>query len=186
MEARTSVRAKTAGSGRPAAKAAAPRAAARQAKAGNGAGGMINLSAVFSASGLAAELAKAADALTTAAESGEFCGALERNLELWVAIKTLAGRSNGQLDPESRDTLIRVADQVADATFQIARVFDPEAVLPFATIDLEVAQGLVNGALNRAIRERAYYLWLEAGAPHGEDQQFWYSAEREIRAALAA
>jgi len=29
---------------------------------------------------------------------------------------------------------------------------------------------------------RAYQLWLEAGRPHGEDEEHWYRAERELRA----
>lgn len=33
-----------------------------------------------------------------------------------------------------------------------------------------------------AIRDRAYALWLEAGAPEGNDWQFWHEAERELAA----
>jgi hypothetical protein len=30
------------------------------------------------------------------------------------------------------------------------------------------------------IRERAYELWQEAGAPEGDDLRFWHQAEREL------
>jgi hypothetical protein len=30
------------------------------------------------------------------------------------------------------------------------------------------------------IRERAYFKWLEAGCPDGNDNEFWLSAEREL------
>jgi hypothetical protein len=30
------------------------------------------------------------------------------------------------------------------------------------------------------IQERAYHLWLEAGRPHGTEQEHWYRAEREL------
>ena len=29
------------------------------------------------------------------------------------------------------------------------------------------------------IQTRAYYLWMKAGCPHGQDQRFWFQAERE-------
>src|SRR4051794_35333866 len=33
------------------------------------------------------------------------------------------------------------------------------------------------------VRERAYYLWQQAGAPHGRDHDFWHQAhEEETRA----
>jgi hypothetical protein len=34
-----------------------------------------------------------------------------------------------------------------------------------------------------AIRERAYALWQQDGGVHGRADQYWYQAEREIRAA---
>jgi hypothetical protein len=30
------------------------------------------------------------------------------------------------------------------------------------------------------IRDRAYALWLSDGAPEGQDQEYWYRAEREL------
>ena len=32
------------------------------------------------------------------------------------------------------------------------------------------------------IREAAYLKWLEDGAPHGDDQSYWYKAEQELGA----
>lgn len=32
------------------------------------------------------------------------------------------------------------------------------------------------------IREAAYHKWLEDGAPHGKDQDYWYKAEEELGA----
>ena len=29
---------------------------------------------------------------------------------------------------------------------------------------------------------RAYEIWIEAGCPHGEHEEHWYRAERELRA----
>ena len=32
----------------------------------------------------------------------------------------------------------------------------------------------------RAIRDRAYGLWEQAGRPVGRDEEFWFTAEREL------
>lgn len=37
-----------------------------------------------------------------------------------------------------------------------------------------------------AIAECAYHLWEKAGRPAGSDQEFWYEAERLLRAAASA
>jgi hypothetical protein len=34
--------------------------------------------------------------------------------------------------------------------------------------------------LEQRIRERAYELWAMNGYPHGQDEEHWYAAEREL------
>jgi hypothetical protein len=34
------------------------------------------------------------------------------------------------------------------------------------------------------IRDRAYYIWVESGRPHGRDQEHWQEAELEIKGQL--
>ena len=36
-----------------------------------------------------------------------------------------------------------------------------------------------------AIAARAYELWQQSGCPHGQDQEHWFQAERELRARAA-
>lgn len=36
---------------------------------------------------------------------------------------------------------------------------------------------------NNQVAARAYYLWQQAGRPHGRDLEFWTLAEADIRAA---
>jgi len=38
--------------------------------------------------------------------------------------------------------------------------------------------------LSDRIRERAYQIWVASGSPHGDAEQHWLTAEREILAAL--
>lgn len=40
--------------------------------------------------------------------------------------------------------------------------------------------------LEDRIRERAYHIWLAHGCAHGQDDQYWLQAEREILAETAA
>lgn len=40
----------------------------------------------------------------------------------------------------------------------------------------------MNNDLEQKIRERAYQLWMQDGCPSGQDDEYWYRAEREIRA----
>jgi len=37
-------------------------------------------------------------------------------------------------------------------------------------------------ATEEQIREAAYHMWLEDGAPHGDDQSYWYKAEEKLKA----
>lgn len=34
--------------------------------------------------------------------------------------------------------------------------------------------------LRQMVEETAYYLWINAGSPHGERERFWFQAEREL------
>ncbi len=36
------------------------------------------------------------------------------------------------------------------------------------------------GRIKNELREMAYFMWLNAGKPHGRDLEFWCDAEREM------
>ena len=36
----------------------------------------------------------------------------------------------------------------------------------------------------RLVRERAYYLWIDAGCPEGRADEFWFAAEDQLRQML--
>ncbi len=174
-----------------AAKGAPAAAAKRRTKPAADAGldtqaaaGLVDPMVLDSPTGLASELAAAAEALSQALETGHFCEPAMRNLGLWVAVKTLANGRNGGIDPATRADLNRIADQVAATTFAMGQNFTPDSVLPLIAIDLEASRALVDGLVQQMIRERAYFLWQESGSRHGNDQGFWFAAEREIREAM--
>jgi hypothetical protein len=35
--------------------------------------------------------------------------------------------------------------------------------------------------MDQAIRDHAYYLWMNAGRPDGRNLEFWHQAEREMQ-----
>lgn len=145
----------------------------------------IDLTAALSPVGLAHELAKAADLLLGGLDSGRLGEALEANLELWAAIKTLAERRNGQLDGELRQTLLTTAETVFATTFSLDAKLAAQAVEWLVSANLRLSQGLSSAVIAQMTRDHAYHLWQQAGCPHGEDQDFWYAAERALRAAAA-
>ena len=50
--------------------------------------------------------------------------------------------------------------------------------------DLSEVEQSMDQHLSDQIRERAYQIWVASGFPHGEAEQHWLTAEREILAAL--
>jgi hypothetical protein len=38
----------------------------------------------------------------------------------------------------------------------------------------------MDSAISNKIRERAYFMWLEDGQQSGQEDYYWYEAEREI------
>jgi hypothetical protein len=50
--------------------------------------------------------------------------------------------------------------------------------------DLSEVEQSMDQHLSDQIRERAYQIWVASGFPHGEAEQHWLTAEREIIAAL--
>lgn len=166
-------------------KAAPAKRNTASSKAAGGAPAPLDLDAVFSPTGLAGQLATAAANLVEGLETGVLRPALEQNLELWVAIKMLLSRQNGQLDPSLSGSLGQTAETVTDTIFATGNGISPEALQWLISVNLELAKQLTNSVIHQMTADRAYFLWQEAGAVHGTDQQYWFTAEADIRNALA-
>ena len=39
----------------------------------------------------------------------------------------------------------------------------------------------VHQPIDESIRKKAYYLWELAGRPEGQNEQFWFQAEKELK-----
>jgi flagellar biosynthesis regulator FlaF len=71
--------------------------------------------------------------------------ALNENLEVWVAIKTIAERPDTGLSDSVRDNLIRLCNYVADTTFKSAEEISEQAIDTLININLQISEGLLEG-----------------------------------------
>ena len=72
--------------------------------------------------------------------------ALERNMEIWVAIRTLVSRAGDRVQGETKDNLVRLSQFVAETTMKHG-VDIPEASLDtLININLQIAEGLLEGS----------------------------------------
>jgi flagellar protein FlaF len=78
-----------------------------------------------------------------AAGGGELTAALDQNLHLWVAIKTLMQRPDCALPKESRDNLIRLGQFVAQKTFEMANGVTDESLNALINLNLQISEGLL-------------------------------------------
>ena len=131
----------------------------------------IDLSGLASTCGMAGELAKAAADLAVALESGIFTEALDYNLRLWQAIRTVVNQDTG-LGPV-REELTRAAARVTATTLAMGRAFSTDAVIALARLDLEVAQNLFAAVIGSVLHD--------GGPPDFNDTGFWPAVERGLR-----
>ncbi|HSV30211.1 MAG TPA: DUF2934 domain-containing protein, partial [Candidatus Omnitrophota bacterium] len=82
--------------------------------------------------------------------------------------------------------LTEMAELVTTATLAAARSGTPQAIEPLIAMDLSLSKLLSDATLEQMTRDRAYYLWQEAGCPHGNDQEYWFTAANEIQGLRAS
>jgi len=134
-----------------------------------------------------AALVEAADGLLSAADGPALVEALDRNLQLWVAIKTTTANEEGPLPETVRQNLRTLAGLIADITLAAGqRSLESREIEGLAGINLDIARGLAEGERQRLVRDRAYELWDRAGRPDNRSLEFWLAAEREIDEAVDA
>lgn len=100
-------------------------------------------------------LADAAVMLMEACESGRYTAALEGNLEMWVALKTLAEKGDFMV-PEFAEQLRRLADYVVGETMAIGdNGLATETMTSLISINLQIASGFVDAASKEVVRQTA-------------------------------
>lgn len=117
-------------------------------------------------------LAEAASELDRADDPVRFLQALERNRKVWQSLRDVAERENWHIPNR------RIADYALATARKMGRGVNDDHVNALIDINRRVSAELAGGDLER-IRQRAYFIWQEAGRPQGQDLEHWLMAEIE-------
>ncbi len=93
-------------------------------------------------------LTRAAVAMSEALETGDqtaLAAALDENLNLWTAIKTLVERADCKLPQDIRTNLARLGDYTAKVTFDLSKQRKLEKIEVLVNTNLQIAEGLLEG-----------------------------------------
>jgi flagellar biosynthesis regulator FlaF len=89
-------------------------------------------------------LSKAAVMLDQARdEQGKLAAALDNNMEVWVAIKTLVGQSDVRLPDETRGNLVKLCQFVTQTTMAQGVEMPSEVIDTLININLQISEGLL-------------------------------------------
>ncbi|WP_207458327.1 DUF2934 domain-containing protein [Azospirillum sp. SYSU D00513] len=130
-------------------------------------------------------LLRAASLLMEADTADKVNLALDHNMKLWIAIKTVIQNGATSLSQEVTQNLTRLAQYVSTATLAAAQDgIDPLKIVSLSRINVNIAEGLLRGQQNTLVRERAYQIWEEEGRPNGRENEHWMRAEAELSGTL--
>jgi len=124
---------------------------------------------------------QAATALMEAETREQLELALDQNLNLWVAIRTLINSPNCALPDNLRENLRNLAKFSIDTALDASSGFiDTRRAVSLARIDMNIAEGLLRAEQHRLTAERAYEIWESEGCPDGKSHEHWAKAEQEL------
>ena len=78
-------------------------------------------------------------------QAAELAAALEHNLELWVAIRTLVSRPGNALPAAIRHNLVQLSGFVAGTTWRDGITIPDSRLDTLISINLQIAEGLLEG-----------------------------------------
>lgn len=111
--------------------------------------------------------------------------ALNHNLKLWVAIKTVIQDPANTLPDEVKANLKNLAQYVSTTTMEATEgTIEERKLVSLAEVNMHIAEGLLSGQQNWLVQERAYEIWEAEGRPEGRDMEHWLRAEAEIKAMI--
>jgi len=97
-------------------------------------------------------LAEAAVRLDQArGKASDLALALEHNLELWVAIRTLVSRPGNVLPAQIRHNLVELSGFVADATWRDGVAMPQNRINTLININLQIAEGLLEKSVAETV-----------------------------------
>lgn len=101
------------------------------------------------------QLSRCAIALDAANEARQsnpagLVGALNANLELWVALRSVVMKAECTLADATKQNLVRLSEFVAAKTFEGIDKLTDEGVKSLVNINLQISEGLLEGAKAKA------------------------------------
>jgi flagellar biosynthesis regulator FlaF len=77
--------------------------------------------------------------------NNDLAAALDHNMELWVAIRTLVSRSDSRVPASVRDNLVRLSNFVAQTTLDKGIELPADMLDSLININLQISEGLLEG-----------------------------------------
>lgn len=170
------------------AKAATPKVAAPKAKAapkGKNGGKLDSMPAAQQDAFYLSEAAILLDQARTGKkrDAAKLAAALENDLEVWTAIRSAVLRWGDQEREVTKQNLCRLSDFIAGTILSSGINVSDATLDTLININLQIAEGLLEGHVNQRIRDEAYKLWEADGRPVGRDHEHWFRAEQIVRGA---
>jgi len=83
-------------------------------------------------------------------DAGLLASALDNNLQVWTAIRTIAARPDATLTDTARGNLLRLSDFVATSTLSTGVKIPDETLNTLINVNLQISEGLLEGAKRAA------------------------------------
>lgn len=80
-----------------------------------------------------------------ARDEAALAAALDENLKLWIAIKTVVGKAGCPLPQDVRTNLGRLSDYTAQVTFDLSPERRAQKIEALINTNLQIAEGLLEG-----------------------------------------
>jgi flagellar biosynthesis regulator FlaF len=79
-------------------------------------------------------------------EARELAAALDKNLEVWVALRTIVTRDDCSLAPETKQNLVKLSHFVAEKVFAGPEKLTDSALDTLINVNLQISEGFLEGA----------------------------------------
>ena len=76
---------------------------------------------------------------------GDLIDALNENLQVWVAIRTMAMREDSGFSGEVKENLVKLRKFVSEKTFESPEGLSDEAMDALINVNLQISEGLLEG-----------------------------------------
>ena len=80
------------------------------------------------------------------ADAGKLAAALDRNMEVWVAIRAAVTQEGNALANETRDNLVKLSQFVTDTILNQGVEMPAQVLDTLININLQIAEGLLEGS----------------------------------------